>query len=191
MSESLKCQGEGGRSPKDILCPKSRCRKSTTGNGFKRPYNLAKHLERASCKPLKRNARRRHHLPVPGGVAAGVLAPSSQRIGGTGVGASDTTSESSAGREGGTPQGPFKPSGGGPSLDERVMFMEKCLQADREELRAEDQEILAMEEKIHAMGEELRARKEAHRLISERVAVSQENLSMLLKQQGRVLGSDL
>jgi len=186
--------GEPARpSPNEYLCPTSWCKRSAKGNGFRRLDKLGEHLKRKSCKPLRQTSkpRRRQLQLAPGEAGAGGLTPSSWSIGVTSAGSSESPLESSSGHDDGNFQEAAKPSGKGPSLAERVDFAEECLQADREQLRVEKQEILTMEAKIHAMGEELRARKETHRLVSERVATAQANLSMLLEQQQRFVGAYL
>jgi hypothetical protein len=59
-------------------------------------------------------------------------------------------------------------SSGSPTIAERVAFLQRCLQADEEELCAEEEELLT--------------RKRACQQIRERIAASKSSLDMLMRQ---------
>ncbi len=160
--------------PEEYLCSTSGCRKSVKGKGFKRREKLDEHLRNKSCKPDRKSSKARLRLASTG-TAAVPPTSSPQRPEVSRSGASETPSDETSSPEQESTSKTDSGSGN-PTLAERIAFLQRCCQADEEELRS-------VEQKIREMEEEVRARKQLYQRIRERISGSQSNLEMLLKQQ--------
>ena len=167
------------QAPEEHLCPTPGCRKSVTGKGFKRRDKLKEHLTKKSCKPNRKLSKARLRLPSTG-PAAVPFSSSPQNLEINRADASETPSDeaSSPEQEGSSTT---DSGNGNPTIAERVAFLQRCCQADEEELRAVEQEIRAKEE-------ELQERKRVYQQIRERITGSRSNLEMLMKQHQLVTG---
>lgn len=161
----------GPPNPEEHLCPTPGCRKSVRGKGFKRLEKVKEHLTKKSCKPTRTlsKARLRTASTAP---AATPFTPPLQNLEINHAGVSETPSDDVGSAElEETLEEITCATGsdkGNPTIAERVAFLQRCREADEEELRTLEQEIQAKER--------------ACQQIRERIAASQSNLDMLMGQ---------